>query len=1159
MPAMNPLEIHDAALAITDPESRRRYLDEACGGDADVLGRVEEMLGISAVPTELLGRQMFAATMPLPGTDTPHAPVSAGADPLLGTVIGGVTLQRVVGQGGMGRVYVGLQASTGRPVAVKLLMPHVVSEAMLKRFDLEAKLLGRLRHPGIAQIHSAGTYGSGSTTFPYFVMEYIADALPITSYAEVTGLDTSRRLELFRKACEAVAHGHEHGVIHRDLKPANLLVDRFGQPKVIDFGVAKCTDTDLGGTMATAQGGLIGTLRYMSPEQARGDHAGITVRSDVHALGVILYELLAGRLPFEFGDPSMASMPRVLQIIQLQEARSLPTANRGFPRDLVAIVAKSLEKAPSSRYASAAEFAADVSRHLDGLPVMARRATSAERAWKWARRRPAVAMLIVVSALAMVSMAVGGVFYADAANRRAELVTRELEEQRAIIDTRAELLAAVDRARDRLASGDLTEADKELRVAAARAGSAEAFARERGAIDGLRAEFDRLAAADAQRSQTRARLEAFAAHRDKAIFHGSQSASPDPTADARLAAEEARAGLALWDHDERAGGPILPEGMLSSDEERRVLSQCEELLLLLADALVRSAGDRGSHGDIVAEAERVIDRCVRLKGRESRATHLARAECRRAAGDVPGAEAEIGRSEAATEAATAAEHFLVGRLWMQHEPAHSVRFQQAKHEFEQALIADPDHFWAQYSLGSHALRSDRPDIAEVHLTACIGRRPDFAWPWILRGQARTALGEHALAAADFEKGLALTTDPEARHAALAAWAIDDTAAGRLDDAREKLREAIALAPARHEAHLTLANLEQAAGDESAALAALGAAARLAPDAPIVRRERAKLHARAGRHRIAEEDLEEAVRLQPAGAPALVGDLSRLAQARFHQGRLDAALTTWDRALASDPHHADSHLGRAMALIESSRLEEAADALDAYVRDGGSRSTEFHGTRAACRGKLGDYAGAIDDWSRAIEITPGPEPYTQRGWLYALVGHPLIGLQDFDRALKTDPDHAEAHAGRGLALAYLGKHADAVAAAERSLRDGERTFPRLFKAAAVCATAATRVVFADEERRRQGPTERQLSIRYLSRAAELLEEALSLEAPERRARLWEDVIAKDARFQGLLSEPEFRSVWRGIFEVDPQVPAESAPPQGTGADSDVAGLPGRGER
>jgi len=216
-------------------------------------------------------------------------PVTPGKDDLLGVDLDGVTVVRLIAEGGMGRVYEGVQQKPHRTVAVKVIRPGVVSPALMKRFQYEAEMLARLTHPGIAQIFSLGTKVVGRETVPYFVMEFIPGALSLTAYAQTHNLSTQDRVALFRRACDAVAHGHHKGVIHRDLKPTNILVDAAGNPKVIDFGVARSTDSDVAlTTMHTDVGQIIGTLQYMCPEQFDANPSDIDVRADVYALGVVL-------------------------------------------------------------------------------------------------------------------------------------------------------------------------------------------------------------------------------------------------------------------------------------------------------------------------------------------------------------------------------------------------------------------------------------------------------------------------------------------------------------------------------------------------------------------------------------------------------------------------------------------------------------------------------------------------------------------------------------------------------------------------------------------------------------------------------------------------------------------------------------------------------
>lgn len=316
-----------------------------------------------------------------------------------GTVVGKYTIEKVLGVGGMGAVYRATQDKPHRQVALKLIRAGVLSSKSIRRFDLEAEILGRLHHPNIAQIHEAGIdQDSGS---PYFAMEYVAGE-ELGDYVKDHNLSTRKRLELFVKLCEAIQHAHSKGVIHRDLKPANVLVDHSGEPKVLDFGVARATDSNsTGNTMQTNVGQLIGTLYYMSPEQAIGDTTNLDTRSDVYALGVVLYEILTGHIPYDLKDKAIHEAVRV---IADSKHTKLSTYDGSLTGDIEVIVGKALDKDKDRRYQSAAELSKDICRSLDNQPISARPPSMVYKTTKFVRRNTgltiAAACILIIFSIA---------------------------------------------------------------------------------------------------------------------------------------------------------------------------------------------------------------------------------------------------------------------------------------------------------------------------------------------------------------------------------------------------------------------------------------------------------------------------------------------------------------------------------------------------------------------------------------------------------------------------------------------------------------------------------------------------------------------------------------------------------------------------------------
>jgi predicted Ser/Thr protein kinase len=358
---------------------------------------------------------------------------------------------RLLGTGGMGTVYEAEQDSPRRAVALKVVRPGLASLALQERFANEAKILGRLHHQGIAQVHEAGITDDGQ---PFFAMELIRGQ-PLDEYARRQRLDAAARLALMARVCDAVQHAHDRGVIHRDLKPGNILVDETGQPKVFDFGVARATDADLRASAALTQTGqLLGTPRYMSPEQVTGDLAALDGRSDVYALGLILFELLADRLPYHLDN---LPLPEMARVIREQEPSRLGSVNTAFRDDVETIVAKALEKDRGRRYASAGALAADIRRHLTNEPILARPPSALYHLRKLARRHKALVSGALGVILALVVGLVGTILFAVRAEHSAQVAQEE--GRLAGYQTYLARLAAAGRA---LQNHDVAEAARQL-------------------------------------------------------------------------------------------------------------------------------------------------------------------------------------------------------------------------------------------------------------------------------------------------------------------------------------------------------------------------------------------------------------------------------------------------------------------------------------------------------------------------------------------------------------------------------------------------------------------------------------------------------------------------------------------------------------------------
>ena len=479
---MNESQIFANILKLATPEERAAYLDFACAGD----GRFkEQMVALLKAHASARGFLEEPAGLPRAATENP-APGNDAIEPIANTarpspVIGPYKLIEELGEGGMGTVFMAQQTEpVRRLVALKVIKPGMDSRSVIARFEAERQALALMDHPNIARVFDAGTTENGR---PYFVMELVK-GVPLTKYCDDRQLSPKERLKLFVPVCQAIQHAHQKGIIHRDIKASNVLValyDGEPVPKVIDFGVAKATGQQLTEkTLVTGFGMVVGTLEYMSPEQAELNQLDIDTRSDIYSLGVLLYELLTGTTPLEkhrFNEAAMLELLRVIREVEPPKPStrlstmadtSAVATNRGRePKKLSGlvrgeldwIVMKAIEKDRRRRYETASGLADDVRRFLNDEPVLAGPPSSWYRLRKLARRnRAGMATAAFVAAALVLGATVSAWQAVRAMHAESEALKALKETEDARADEARQRIIASKNERTALAREDETKA-----------------------------------------------------------------------------------------------------------------------------------------------------------------------------------------------------------------------------------------------------------------------------------------------------------------------------------------------------------------------------------------------------------------------------------------------------------------------------------------------------------------------------------------------------------------------------------------------------------------------------------------------------------------------------------------------------------------------------
>jgi tetratricopeptide (TPR) repeat protein/tRNA A-37 threonylcarbamoyl transferase component Bud32 len=999
----------------------------------------------------------------------------------------------VLGRGGMGVVYKARQVALNRIVALKMILSgqHASVEDKI-RFRIEAEASARLQHPNIVQVYGVGERDGHA----YFSLEFVEGGT-LQERLKKHGRQSNRdAAEIMKTIAEAVHFAHQRGIIHRDLKPANIMFSKDGIPKLTDFGLAKSVgEKDQAQTGADA---VLGTPSYMSPEQAGGKTAEVGAAADTYALGVILYELLTGQVPFR-GDTLM----NTLLMVQNDEPKPPIQLNPKVARDLQTICLKCLEKKPEKRYASAEAMAQELGRYLNGEPILARPISSTERAYKWAKRHPMAVVLMGVCAAAIVGV-VGVILWSNA-----DLHRRMEEYRRAALRVEAEKLL-----------GEANEAFRRENYPQALAtvlALKDKTDKEPGLYEDLLPQADDLLAKTKPRvdnlqafQAARQNFEQFKKLHDEVFFYQTLFTGAHAAENLKKIQDNAEEALGKFGVSAAgADGPRIDDSYFSKEEKADITGGCYELLLALAETAARRQAP--------TEALQILERAAKF-GPDTKAYHLRRARYMLLAGDRAGADKERQIAQE-HKAVLALDYFLVGEeYYLRDQPL------QAVAELEKALQIRPDMFWAQYYVAISELRLHRYAQAKTALAACLGRRPDFLWVYLVRGFANAEQDDFTGSETDFrrvEQSLTGRPDELLQYGLYVYRSVLRVRQGekepaRLDEAVADLQKAIQLRPKQYQAYVNLAQAYEKQHKLAEAVAQMDQAIQLEPGRVFLYRRRARLHMQRGDDTVALQDLDQAIGLEPQGSLslALAEDLLERGRLLCRKQRYKEGIEAYDRALAIRPEMAVAYRWRAEVLLKLGQAEDAIGAFNQYIRQGGAPDASIYRGRAQAKVALDRWSDAIDDYSKAITSKADDTPsYVGRGWAYVQASALPSARADFDKAVGLEPKNPYALLGR----AYVNVQQSAV---QKGLDDVEKAVSGDTPTPALLVNAAC--VYALALNKLDTTKEQQLRTSCERRAVGLLSQALDTIPASERAAFW-------ARY--VRANPDLRALRQSSTMVD----------------------------
>jgi tetratricopeptide (TPR) repeat protein/serine/threonine protein kinase len=1030
------------------PADRAAYLDAVCGPDAELRAQVDALLRSHEDAGSLLEQPLFR-----PG---PTIDQSTAERP--GTVVGPYKLIEQIGEGGMGTVYMAQQTEpVKRLVALKLINPGMDSKQVLARFEAERQALALMDHPNIAKVFDAGTTETGR---PFFVMELVK-GVPITKYCDDHRLTPRQRLELFIPVCQAIQHAHQKGIIHRDIKPSNILVAQYDGkpvPKVIDFGVAKAMGQQLTEqTLVTGFGNIIGTLEYMSPEQAELNQLDIDTRSDIYSLGVLLYELLTGSTPLDKKRLKEAAFVELLRVIREEEPQkpstrlsnstdSLPSVSaqrqmepakltklvRG---ELDWIVMKALEKDRNRRYETANGFAMDVQNYLADEPVQACPPSTGYRLRKFVRRNRRVLTSVgAISVSLMVGLAVTVVL----------LMTHAIEmheEQKKTQSALGQAKENLGRADQNLALAlesldDVYMKDVEDRIRRDRR-MTEA---ERASLQKGLQFYERFAQqngghADLERATAKAQLRAGFLRVDLKDY-----------AEARANFTQAIAAFEHW-ADPSHG---------SVEDQEELARSCYGMTL--------SIQRMGQRREALPSCQRAIALWRKLSADHPQAPNY-RVEVGHCLFELSGvlvsaeppgqAEEEAIREALGLFEAVSAEHpeerFYRQEVGFSHTGLGDIlrqthRAPQATESYRKAVLAyeglvseAADSSFYRQELGftyfrlSGSLRAtgeaqEAKEAMRQALTNCtkaIELDPKNAGAWHWRGWVYEELHEYEKTIADSTRTIEL--DPK--------WANGWYDRGRYylklheyEKAIADSNKAVELQPKKAGFHSALGKALQHQRKVDEAVAECRKAVELDPRSVQAHNDLSDALRTKGSLDEAIAECHKAIDLDPKDASAHM----HLGNALGDQGKLDEAVVECRKAIELDPQFALAHSNLGVALTEQGKLDEAvAEYRKAIELD--PKLPQAWSNRGLAYSKLHEYDKALADCSKAIELAPNFAPaWTNRGMVYSELHEYDKALADFSKAIELAPKEAISWSNRGGIYSELGQYDKALADCSKAI-------------------------------------------------------------------------------------------------------------------------------